>query len=578
VESDGSFQAALDMAQPGDTITLRAGATFVGPFTLPVKAGSEWIVIRTSAQDSSLPPPGVRITPADANALPKILSADSGGAIVTAPGAHHFRFIGVEITVASNVAQNYGLVRLGEGSNLQNTLAQVPHHLIFDRVYVHGNPNVNLRRGFALNSAWTAVIDSHVSDAHEVGADSQAIAAWNGPGPFKIVNNYLEGAGENVLFGGADPAIVDLIPSDIEVRGNYLYKPLSWRIEDPGYAGIPWTVKNLFELKNARRVLVEGNVFENNWLHAQNGFAILFTPRNQDGGAPWSVVEDVTFVRNILRHSGSAMNLSGRDDIHPSRQTRRILIQGNLFEDVDSSRWGGSGRLFQMLHGITDIVIDHNTAFQSGDTIMADGTPHYRFVYQNNLTAHNEYGVGGTGTFGNPLLTLSTYFPGAVFLRNVLMGGDFGDYPPGNYFPVSWYDVEFADLASQDYRLASTSPYKSAGTDGKDIGADFDALAAATAGAVGGNTALDSTPPAISTVHAASITSTSAVIREASEARVSPSATERETRPPGRGQTPAVPCGRELQLASLRRVTQATFFLEASSSARGLRKRRFRAK
>jgi hypothetical protein len=512
VDSGGSFQAALDMAQPGDTISLQAGARFVGPFTLPVKTGTGWIVVRTSAPDASLPPPGARITPAYAPAMPKIVSADSGGAIVTAPGAHHFRFIGVEVTVASNVAQNYGLVRLGESTSVQNTLAKVPHHLIFDRVYVHGNPSVNLRRGFALNSAWTAIIDSHVSDVHEVGADSQAIGGWNGPGPFKIVNNYLEGAGENVLFGGADPAIVDLVPSDIEMRGNHCYKRLSWRIQDPSYAGIPWTVKNLFELKNARRVLVEGNVFENNWLHAQNGYAILFTVRNQDGGAPWSVVEDVTFVRNILRHSGSAINVLGSDDIRPSQQTKRILIQGNLLEDVNGSRWGGSGRLFQMLRGTSDVTIDHNTAFHSGEIIMADGTPHVGFVYRNNLTAHNAYGVAGSGTFGNPLLTLSTFFPGAVFLKNVLMGGDFADYPLINYFPVSWIDVEFVDLARGDYRLATTSPYRSAGTDGKDIGIDVDALAAATAGAVGGNAPVDSTPPVISGVNAASITSTSAVI------------------------------------------------------------------
>ena len=38
--------------------------------------------------------------------------------------------------------------------------------------------------------------------------------------------------------------------------------PLSWRIGDPSYAGTEWSVKNLFELKNARRVLVDGNIFQ----------------------------------------------------------------------------------------------------------------------------------------------------------------------------------------------------------------------------------------------------------------------------------------------------------------------------
>ena len=43
-------------------------------------------------------------------------------------------------------------------------------------------------------------------------------------------------------------------------------------------------MKNSFELKNARRVLVEGNVFEHVWAAAQTGFAVLFTTRNQGGG------------------------------------------------------------------------------------------------------------------------------------------------------------------------------------------------------------------------------------------------------------------------------------------------------
>jgi hypothetical protein len=174
----------------------------------------------------------------------------------------------------------------------------LPHDLILDRLYVHGSPSVTLRRGVTLNSAAAAVIDSYISDCHEDGSDSQAIGGWNGAGPFKIVNNYLEGAGENFMLGGTDPSIQNLVPSDIEFRRNHCFKPLTWRIGDPSYAGRPWSVKNLFELKNAQRVLIDGNVFENNWTMAQNGFAILFTVRNQDGAAPWSVV--LLSVRNRI--------------------------------------------------------------------------------------------------------------------------------------------------------------------------------------------------------------------------------------------------------------------------------------
>src|SRR4051812_28813759 len=57
-----NLQAAIDAAAPGDTILLRAGETFVGPFILKAKAASTaWITIRSDADDSQLPAAGVRL-------------------------------------------------------------------------------------------------------------------------------------------------------------------------------------------------------------------------------------------------------------------------------------------------------------------------------------------------------------------------------------------------------------------------------------------------------------------------------------------------------------------------------------
>jgi len=472
VPAGRDFQAALNATQPGDTIVLEAGATFTGPFTLPKKSGSGWILVRSSAPDSSLPRPGIRITPAYATAMPKVVTPNSGPALQTAPGAHHFRFIGIEFRPAPGVF-SYNLIALGARDTSE---AGLPRDLIFDRCYIHGDPIKGGRRGIALNSKATAVIDSYLSDFKEVGADSQAIAGWNGPGPFKIVNDYLEGAGENVLFGGADPSFSGLVPSDIEIRGNHFSKPLAWRVGHSSYAGTPWTVKNLFELKNARRVLVEDNLFEYNWQHAQTGFAVLFTVRNQDGTAPWSTVEDVTFRGNLVRHAAGGINIHGRDSPNPSRQTKRILIKNNLFDDINGARWGRErARLFQILNGITDLVIDHNTGFQDDAVIVAEGTPHTGFIYRNNLTPKGDYGVHGADK-GEGNSALTAYFPGALFVKNVLAGASPSQYPAGNFFPRSLEDVGFVDRAAGDYRLAASSPYKNAGTDGKDIGADIDAL------------------------------------------------------------------------------------------------------
>ena len=280
VHSGEDLQTALDRAVPGDQVVLDAGATFTGNFVLPKKAGSGLIVVRTS--DIGTLPAGVRAGPGDAPHMARIVSPSFDGAVDAAPGAHEWRLIGIELTVAPGVSENTGVVRLGGGS--EKTRSQLPREIVIDRCWVHGNSTQNDRRGVALNGIAEAVIDSTVSDFHEVGYDAQAIGGWNGPGPFKIANNELDGSGENVMFGGADPAIAKLIPSDIEIRHNHFFKPLSWRVGDPSYGGIHWAVKNLFELKNARRVLVSGNVFENSWGDAQTGFAILLKSANQEGG------------------------------------------------------------------------------------------------------------------------------------------------------------------------------------------------------------------------------------------------------------------------------------------------------
>src|SRR5215510_13538723 len=446
VKAGGDLQAALNQAKPGDAITLAAGASFTGNFSLPNKSGSgqsEWIVVRSSTADSNLPPPGTRVTPSYSNVLPKIVSPNSEPAIKASSGAHHYRFIGLEIGHKAG-SRIYDIVDFDGG---QTSLSQVPHDLIVDRCYIHGNPSDASRRGVALNSASTAVIDSYISECHESGADSQAIAGWNGPGPFKIVNNYLEGAGENFILGGADPSIQNLIPSDVEFRHNHVAKPVKWKMGHPSYAGIRWSMKNLFELKNAQRVLIESNVFEYNWAESQN----------------------------VLRHSGGGFNISGSDDVMGTSQpSRRILIRNNLIEDIDGKAWGGAGRLFQIIGGAEYVTIDHNTGFATGNILTTDSTQglNVGLVFTNNVVAHNAYGVIGTDT-GIGLSTLRRWWKSYVFKKNVVVGGQASNYPADNYFINSFSEVGFVDMAKGDYRLSSSSSYRNAGADGKNIGCNL---------------------------------------------------------------------------------------------------------
>ena len=467
VNTSAGFQSALNNAQLGDIIELQAGTTFTGPFNLPNKTtGTGWIYIRSSAY-ANLPPPCSRVSPSDAANMPKlVISAGNGGAINTATNAHHYRFVGIEFKpVTGNYI--YNIIYIGNG---ETTVAKQPNNLVFDRCYVHGDPVAGSRRGILMNGAYISVIDSYISDCKEDGADSQALAAYSSTGPLKIVHNFLEGAGENVIFGGSDPSIPNAVASDIEIRNNHFFKPLSWMNE-------LWDIKNLLEFKNAQRILVEGNVFENCWPNAQSGYALVITPRNQNNTAPWSVVQDLTIRFNTFVNVAQGIIMSGYDAPNISQRTSRVLIQNNVL-NVTNLGMGGDGRLFVVLNGPTDVIFDHNTGFCTNAYMVSDGSPRTDFfVFNNNLVTKANYGFIGSGT-GTANSTLAMYFTANwEITHNAVIAGSATGYPAGSYFPPNIAAVGFVDYAGGNYRLTASSPYKNLGTDGKDIGADIDSIA-----------------------------------------------------------------------------------------------------
>jgi hypothetical protein len=249
----------------------------------------------------------------------------------------------------------------------------------------------------------------------------------------------------------------------------------------PTTAGTVWQVKNLFELKNARRVLVEWNTFENNWLQAQVGYAILFTARNTGGSCTWCAVDDVEFRYNIVRHSSAAVNVLGDGGDTHSAPVRNIRIRHNLFYEINKTRWGGNGFGFLIGEEPRDLIIDHNTIDHSGTTVLyayggtaTDPREILGMQFTNNLARHSTYGISAAGlSSGYP--AISAYFPDGFITANLLAGGDPSRYPPGNFFANN-FDTQFVDKANGNYRLIPTSPYNTGSTDGLPLGADFATL------------------------------------------------------------------------------------------------------
>ena len=592
VAAGSDLQAALDAAQPGDTILLEEGAEFVGNFVLPVKTGDRWITVRTAAPDSVLPGPGVRIHPSHAPLLARLRSDNSSAALRTDPGAHHWDIRYLEF--GANRLGYGDVIQIGDGSSAQNTLDKVPHHFVLNHIYLHGDPAYGQKRGISLNAAHVTITDSFIAECKGVGLDTQAIAGWNGPGPYVIENNYLEGAGENIMFGGADPAIAGMVADGVTFRRNYLSRPMAWKdpifrtpqgvaaaavpggsltagiygyrvvargavgggvtgrstasaevsaevvvnggavrvswqpvagaseyrvygriaaaqstywtttdtqFVDTGAAGtaenVPtttgtvWSVKNLFELKNARNVVVEHNVLENHWKEAQPGYSIVLTPRNSGGACTWCGVENVRIEYNLIRNVAAGINMIGYDSpTRPTRQTNGIVIRHNLFQKMTTTL-GGNGWFMLIGGGPRDITVEHNTVETDGNTAVSvyggtstDPTEVYGFVMTANALRHGTYGINGSYfTYGNAIL--AAYYPDAIFGANYLAGGSASRYPAGNYFAGLFAD-QFVDPSNGDFTVRGDSLLKSAAPDGSDVGVDFAQLKAKLEGVEAG--------------------------------------------------------------------------------------------
>ena len=533
VNSGGDLQSALNTAKCGDTVSLQAGATFSGAFTFPAKRCDDrhWIIVRTNSRDSDLPSEGNRVTPCYAgisslagrpafhcastkNVLAKLNMNSTGpGPILFASSAAYYRLIGLEITRSTGIGIVNSLASVKSGGTASN--------LIFDRVWMHGTTHDETDKGVNLGgTSYVSAVDSFFTDLHCISksgscTDSAAVSggAANPVGPYKIVNNFLEASGENILFGGAESATT---PADIEIRFNHFFKPLTWLKGQAGFVGgsngNSFIVKNFLELKNAQRVLVEGNVMENNWGgFSQNGYAILVTPKNQAGShgtnlCPNCLVTDVTIRYCTSSHTGAGIQIANAlgDNGGAALDGQRYSIHDLILDDIDADKYAGAGRFAQVMTiagapVLQNVALDHITAFAPSGLFTVGGSLTSKmtsFTFSNSLVTPGPTPVWSTGGgasncayYDKPLTTFNSCFKPYSFVSNAIIGTS-TSYPPSawpgsNFFPADANAVQFVkynDGNGGDYHLRSTSPYKNAGSDGKDLGADVDEVLSETAG------------------------------------------------------------------------------------------------
>lgn len=262
-----------------------------------------------------------------------------------------------------------------------------PSNLVFDRDSfdtVSGAYDTYSKSILAISSCKScAVVDSYFEHNWEpanTGSEApqgQDILVVAGPGPIKVVNNWLGGTpSENLMVGGTTggitypltnstntncinngtqcPSTINMgWPHDVEFRRNIVAKnPLVMNNPNSGSCNFFYAaVANLFEFKGGgERLLNEGNIYlyspaqASGGCYQQNGN--IFALKIDQNGPPWCPlcnVGDLTIRYNYGSHANISAVAIGQDQSgkqYPVMQ--RVSIYGNLLTDINHAVYGNT--------------------------------------------------------------------------------------------------------------------------------------------------------------------------------------------------------------------------------------------
>jgi hypothetical protein len=403
-------------------------------------------------------------------------------------------------------------------------------HIIFDQVYMHGDQKTDeTTRGLSVTGmSYVAVIDSFFSDfwcISVTGActDSQTVEGNSGSVAMpvlKVVNNFLAAAGENILLGGA--GLGSYQQTDVEIRNNWMYKPLTWYPSSSTYDGVSRIEKNHLEFKQCDRCLVEANVMQNTWSgYSQVGSAMVMTPR-ENGVPPCCYDTNITVRYNYITHACEVFQ-TGSDPAAQGQNhnTFHDLVADDLTYNLSGSYSCSLTYLTQLFSPpnnggsevpadtvVDNLTVNHLTIVTSLNNVQgldvldgpAPSSPQQvsNISFLNSIMDAGIYGfhtaTGGSysctnGNGASNLTLINGCWKNNSFDYHVLVrGAKAGGAWPGthNSMPTTFTTVGFVNYnngVGGDYRLCTgagtpasscltASPYHRAASDGKDIGAN----------------------------------------------------------------------------------------------------------
>src|SRR5208337_4231526 len=302
------------------------------------------------------------------------------------------------------------------------------------------------------NGSYISVTDSycdHTWVRNDTGAQSNDFLSYNGPGPYKVVNNYTGGAtSQKIFFGGGNPDDPNSM-ADAEVRRNVLTNDLTVTGTPGHILGSNANVASLYELKCCLvRSLFDGNtldgVLNSAPYYTQNAPAINIK-EDQDNTTMFQTA-DVTVTNNDVRQFSIPIVILGQPQsaatAYPA--TARLNVQNNLFRGASYNAYqqnspGGQGAsgLFLDSSGTHTVAAPTDLNYQSNSLLAAannnSGTTYWgepkgcntpgssfpNFNYSLNVVVVDGSFYNGTPQQaymeGDCSLTMTTLFANGVF-------------------------------------------------------------------------------------------------------------------------------------------------------------------
>jgi hypothetical protein len=538
-DAQTGLQALIFAAQPGDTLVIDPRTTCTGPFVLPAKAPGPsadrmWITIRTAVSDTNFVPDGFRVQPTDTALMPTVTVPNkSQPAFSLSAGGNHYRLIGINISTPSSSGEHLTGFDIPD-DNVSD--------VILDRLVIQSPGLSRMKWATNMNGSRIAIINSYIETTYpgyevnpgdQFGPNSYCMVMHSARGPVRFSNNACRSIGIGV-FGTDDAAHKSI--EDVEITQNTFSYDDKYRKGSPASNGIYYAHRNLIEFKKGKRILIDGNIFENYWGdNLRGGQVLVFTPRNGDTQIPLEEclgISDLTITSNIFRNLPGGIDIRGHNPDSGwaapvnTPLTERVRIGNNLLYRINGFTNISQESYYDAFHapflnlfgGGSDYIIENNSYIDpqgSGPAfVRAYGEALGRLTMRNNLLWLNtDWYNGGAATYPEGTI-LPNRSPKKAFweidvkytLDGWAMGGQPGGYtfrnnvlpvgtqtrfdatywvsrvPAGNFLPgegvAALSKIGFVDSAAGNYRLGPLSIYKNAGTDGRSPGVQQDVLEA----------------------------------------------------------------------------------------------------